>query len=97
MWLSEETLQIDAKGKGEKERYTQLNEVSQRIARRDKKNILNEHCKETEEDKRMGKTKELLKKIVDIKGTFHEWMGMIKDRNCKNLTEAEKVKKSWQK
>ena len=69
----------NAKDKGEKERYTQLNEMFQRIARKDKKDILNEHCKETEENNRMGKTREYLKKILDIMGTFHEWMGMIKD------------------
>ena len=69
----------NAKDKGEKERYTQLNEMFQRITRKDKNDILNEHCKETEENNRMGKTREYLKKILDIMGTFHEWMGMIKD------------------
>ena len=69
----------NAKDKGEKERYTQLNEMFQRRARKDKKDILNEHCKETEENNRMGKTREYLKKILDIMGTFHVWMGMIKD------------------
>ena len=83
-WLSEEALQIaekrgEAKGKGEKERYTQLNTEFQRIASRGEKAFLSEQCKETEENNRMGKTREYLKKILDIMGTFHEWMGMIKD------------------
>ena len=84
-WLSEEALQIaekrrEAKGKGERERYTQLNAVFQRIVRRDKKAFLNEQCKEIEENNRMGKTKDLFKKIEDIKGIFHARMSMIKDR-----------------
>ena len=84
--MSEEPLQIaeerrEAKSKGERERYTQLNAEFQRKARRDKKPFLNEHCKEIEENNRMGKTKNLLKKIGDIKGTFHARMGMIKIRN----------------
>ena len=92
-WLSEEALQIaeerrEAKGKGERERYTQLNAELQRVARRDKA-FLNEQCKETGENNRMGKTRDLLKKIGDIKGTFHARMGMIKDRTSKDLTEGE--------
>jgi len=86
------------KGKGEKERYTQLNAVFQRIARRDKKAFLNEKCKEAERGKkkknnRMGKTRYLLKKIGDIKETFHAKMGTIKDKNSKGLKEAEEIKK----
>jgi len=77
------------KVKGERERYTQLNPDFQRIARRDKKALLNEQCREIEENNRMGKTRDLYKKTVDIKGTFHARLGMIKDRNCKNLTEGE--------
>ena len=84
------------KGKGESKRYTQLNAEFQRIARRDKKGFLNEQCKEIEENNRMGKTRDLFKKIGDIKGTFHERMGIIKDRNGKDLTEAEEIKKRWQ-
>ena len=85
-WLSEEALQIaeerrEAKSKGERERYTQLNAEFQRKARRDKKPFLNEHCKEIEETNRMGKTEDLLKKIGDIKGTFHARMGIIKITN----------------
>ena len=85
-WLSEEALQIaeerrEAKSKGERERYTQLNAEFQRKARRDKKPFLNEHCKEIEENNRMGKTEDLLKKIGDIKGTFHARMGIIKITN----------------
>ena len=99
--MSEEALQIteerrEAKSKGERERYTQLNAEFQRKARRDKKPFLNEHCKEIEENNRMGKTKDLLKKIGAIGGTFHARMGMIKDRNSKDLTEAEEIKKRWQ-
>ena len=84
------------KGKGEKERYTQLNAVFQRIARRDKKAFLNEKCKEVERGKkknRMGKTRYLLKKIGAIKETFHAKMGTIKDKNSKGLKEAEEIKK----
>ena len=78
-----------AKGKGEKERYTHLNAEFQKIARRDKKAFLSDQCKEIEENNRMGKTRGLLKKIRDTKGTFHAKMGTIKDRNCMDLTEAE--------
>ena len=99
-WLSEETLQIAvkrvAKSKGEKERYSHLNAEFQRIARRDKKTFLSEQCKEIEENNRMGKTRDLFKKIRDTKGTFHAKMGSIKDRNSMDLTEAEDVKKRWQ-
>ena len=91
--LSDEILQIaekrrEDKGKGEKERYTHLNAEFQRIARRDKKAFLSERCKETEENNRMRKTRNLFKKIRDTKGTFHAKMGTIKDRKCKELTEA---------
>ena len=90
-WLSEEALQIavkrrEAKTKGEKERYTQLNAQCQRIARRDKKAFLSKQCKEIEENNRMGKTTDLFKKIRDTKGTFHAKMGSIKDRNGWDLT-----------
>ena len=85
----------EAKGKGEKERYTHLNAEFQRIARRDKKDFLTEHCKEIEENNRMGKTRDLFKKIRDIKGTFHAKMGSIKDRNGMDLTEAEDINR-WQ-
>ena len=100
-WLSEEALEIaekkrEAKGKGEKERYTHLNAEFQRITRRDKKAFLSDQSKETEERNRMGKTRDLFKKIRDIKGTFHAKMGTIKDRNGMDLTEAEYIKKSWQ-
>ena len=100
-WLSEEALQIavkrrEAKSKGEKERYTHLNAEFQRIARRDKKAFLSDQCKETEENNRMGKTRDLFKKIQDTKGTFHAEMGSIKDRNGRDLTEAEDIKKRWQ-
>ena len=81
------------KGKGEKERYTHLNAEFQRIARRDKKAFLSDQCKEIEENNRMGKTRDLFKKIGDIKGAFHAKMGMIKDRNDKKLTEAEEIKR----
>ena len=96
--LSEEALQIaekrrEAKGKGEKERYTHLNAEFQRIARRDKKAFLNNQCKEIEENNRMGKTRDFLKKIRDVKGTFHAKMGSIKDRNGMDLTEAEDIKR----
>ena len=100
-WLSEEALQIavkrrEAKIKREKERYTHLNAEFQRIARRDKKAFLNDQCKEIEENNRMGKTRDLFKKIRDIKGTFHAKMGSIKDRNGLDLTEAEDIKERWQ-
>ena len=93
-WLSEEALQIaekrrEAKGKGEKERYMHLNAEFKRIARRDKKAFLTDQCKEIEESNRMGKTRDLSKKIRDTKGTFHAKMGTIKDRNGMDLTEAE--------
>ena len=84
------------KSKGEKERYTHLNAKFQRIARRDKKAFLTEQWKEIEEDNRMEKTRDLFKKIRDTKGTFHAKMGTIKNRNCKDLTEAEDIKKRWQ-
>ena len=77
------------KGKGERERYTQLNAEFQRIARRDKKGFLNEQCKEIEENNRMGKTRELFRKIKDTKGTFHAKMGLIKDRNGTDLAEQK--------
>ena len=99
--LSEEALQIavkkrEAKSKGEKERYYHLNAEFQRIARRDKKAFLSDQCKEIEENNRMGKTRDLFKKIRDTKGTFHAKMGSIKDRNCMDLTKAENIKKRWQ-
>ena len=99
--MSEEALQIaekkrEVKGKGEKERYTHLNTESQRIARRDKKAFLREQCKEIKENNRMGKTRDLFKKIRDTKGTFHAKMGTIKDRNRMDFTEAEDTKKRWQ-
>ena len=101
-WLSEEPLQIavkrrEAKSKGEKERYKHLNAEFQRIARRDKKAFLSDQCKEIEEHNKMGKTRDLFKKIRDTKGTFHAKMGSIKDRNGMDLTEAEDIKKWWQK
>ena len=83
------------KGKGEKERYTHLNAEFQRIARRDKKAFLRDQCKEIEENNRMGKTRDVFKKIRDTKGIFHAKMGSIKDRNCMDLTE-EDIKKKWQ-
>ena len=97
-WLSEEALQIaekrrEAKGKGEKERHTHLNAEFQRIARRDKKTFFSDLCKEIEENNRMGKTRDLFKKIRDTKGTFHAQMGILKDRNGIDLTEAEDIKK----
>ena len=100
-WLSEEALQIaekrrKVKGKGEKERYTHLNAEFQRIARRDKKDFLSDQCKEIEENNRIGKTRDLFKKIRDTKGNFHAKMGSIKDRNGMDLTEAEGIKKRWQ-
>ena len=99
-WLSEEALHIaekrrKVKGKGEKERYIRLNAEFQRIARRDKKAFLSDQCKEREENNRMGKTRDLFKKIRDNKGTFHAKMGSTKDRNCMELTEAEDIKKRW--
>ena len=100
-WLSEEASQIaekrrEVKNKGERERYIQLNTEFQRIARRDKKAFLNEQCKEIEENNRMGKTRDLFRKTGDIKGIFHARMGMIKDRNGRDLIEAEDIKKRWQ-
>ena len=98
--MSEETLQIAEKreviGKGERERYTQLNAEFQRMAKRGKKAFLSKQCEETEENNRMGKISDLFKKIREIKGTFHVRIGMIKDRNGKDLTEAEGIKKMWQ-
>ena len=99
--MSEEALQIaekrkEAKGKGEKERYTHLNAEFQRIARRDKKAFLSEQCKEMEENNRMGKTRDLFKKIRATKGTFHARMDTIKHRNGMGLTGAEDIKKRWQ-
>ena len=84
------------KSKGEKERYTHLNAEFQRIARRDKKAFLSNQCKEIEENNRMGKTRDLFKKIRDTKGIFHAKIGSIKDRNGTDLTEAENIKKRWQ-
>ena len=100
-WLSGEALQIavkrsEAKSKGEKERYKHLNAEFQRTVRRDKKAFLSDQCKEIEENNRMGKTRVLFKKIRDTKGTFHAKVGSIKDRNSKDLTEAEDIKKRWQ-
>ena len=102
-WLSEEVeaLQIaekqrEAKGKGEKERYTHLNAEFQRIARRDKKAFLSNQCKEIEDNNRKGKIRDFFKKIRDTKGTFHAKMGTIKDRHGKDLIEAEEIKKRWQ-
>ena len=99
-WLSGEALQIavkrkEVKSKGEKERYTHLNTEFQ-IGRRDKKAFLSNRCKEIEENNRIGKTRDLFKKIRDTKGTFHAKMGSIKDRNGMDLTEAEDIKKRWQ-
>ena len=99
--MSEEALQIaekrrEAKGKGEKESYTYLNAEFQRLARRDKKAFLSDQCKEIEENKRMGKTRDLLKKIRDTKKKFHAKMGTIKARNGMDLTEEEYIKKKWQ-
>ena len=105
MWkvkrLFEEALQIaekrqDAKGKGERERYTHLNAEFQRIARRDKKDLLSDQCREIEEYNRMGKTRNHFNKIRDTKGIFHTELGTIKDRNGMDLTEAEDIKKRWQ-
>ena len=101
-WLSEEALQIaekrgEAKGQGVKEIYTHLNVEFQRTARRDEKAFLSDQCKEIEENNRMRKTRDLFKKIKDTKGTFHAKMGTIKNRNGMYLTEAEDIKKRWQK
>ena len=85
------------KGKGEKERHKHLNGEFQRIARREKKAFLSDQCKEIEENNRMGKIRDLVKKIRDTKGTFHAKMNTIKDRNGMDLTEAEDIKKRWQK
>ena len=100
-WLSEEALQIteerrEVKNKGERERYTYVNAKFQRIARRSKKSFYNEQCKEAEGNNRMGKARDLFKKVRAIKGTFHARMGKIKDIKCKNLTEAEEIKKMWE-
>ena len=100
-WMSGEALQIavkrrKAKSKEKKERYTHLNAEFQRIARRDKKAFFSDQCKEIEENNRMGKTRDLFKKIRDTKGTLHAKMGSIKDRNGMDLTEAEDIKKRWQ-
>ena len=100
-WLSGEALQIaakrrEAKSKGEKERYKHLNAEFQRITRRDKKAFFSDHCKEIEENNRMGKTRDLFRKIRDTKGIFHAKMSSIKDRNGMDLTEAEDIKKIWQ-
>ena len=99
--LSEDSLKIaekrrEANGKGEKERYIHLNVEFQRIAWRDKKAFISNQCKEREGNNRMGKTRDLFKKIRDIKGTFHAKMGTIKDRNGMDLTEVEDIKKRWQ-
>ena len=99
--LSEEGFQIaekrrEVKGKGEKETYIHLNSELRRTATRDKKAFLSDQCKEIEENNRMGKTRDLLKKIRDTKGTFHAKMGTIKDRNGMDLTETEDIKKRWQ-
>ena len=100
-WLSEDASQIavkrrEAKSKGEEKICTQLNAEFQRTARRDKKAFLSHHCKEIEGNNRMGKTRDLVKKIRDTKGTFHTKTGLIKDRNGMDLTEAEDIKKRWQ-
>ena len=100
-WLSEEALQIavnrrKAKGKGEKERYTHLNAEFQRIARRDKKAFRSDQYRGIEENNRMGKTRDLFKKLRDTKGTFHVKMSSIKDRNGMDLAEAEDIRKRWQ-
>ena len=99
--MSEEALQIiekrrEAKGRGENERYQHLNAEFQRIARRNKKAFLSDQCKEIEENNRMGKTRDLFKRIRDTKGTFHAKISSIKDRNGMDLTEAEDIKKRWQ-
>jgi len=99
-WLSEEALEIamkrrEVRSKGEKERYKHLNAEFQRIGRRDKKAFLSDQCKEIEENNRMGKTRDLFKKIRDTNGTFHAKMGLIKDRNGMDLREAEDIKNRW--
>ena len=99
-WLSREALQIaekrrEVKGRGKKGKIYYLNGEFQRIARRDKKAFLSDKCKEIEENNRMGKSRDLFKRIRDTKGTFHAKMGSIKDRNSMDLTEAEDMKKSW--
>ena len=99
-WLSEEALQIavkrrKAKGKGEKKRYTHLNAEFQRIARKDKKAFLSDQCKETEENNRMGKIRDLFKKVRDTKGILHAKMDSIMDKNGMDLTEAEDIRKRW--
>ena len=99
--MPEEALQIavkkrEAKGKGEKERYTHLNAELQRTARRDKKAFLSDQCKEIEDNNRMEKTRDIFKKIRDTKGTFHAKMGTIKDRNGMDLKEAEDINKRWE-
>ena len=100
-WLSQEALQIavkrrEVKSKGENKRYTHLNAEFQRIIRRYKKTFLNDQCKEIKESNRMGKTRDLFKKIRDTQGTFHAKMGTVKDKNGLDLTEAEEIKKRWQ-
>ena len=100
-WISEEALQRaekrrEANGKGEKERYTHLNAEFQRIARKDKKAFLSYQCKQIEKNNRIGKTRDLFKKIRDTEGTFHAKMGTIKDKSGLDLTEAEDIKKRWQ-
>ena len=100
-WLSEDALQTavkrtEAKSKGEKERQTYCNAEFKRITRRDKIAFLSNQCKEIEENNRIGKTRNLFKKIRDTKGTFYAKMGSIKDKNYRDLTEAEDIKKRWQ-
>ena len=100
-WMSEEALQIavkrrEPKSKGEKEKYTNLNAEFQRIARRDKKAFLSDQCQENKENNRMGKTRDLFKKMRDTRGTFHAKMGTIKDGNGMDITKAEDIKKRWQ-
>ena len=100
-WLSEEALQIavkrrEVKSKGEKERCKHVNAVFQRIAKRDTEAFLSHQCNEIEDNNRLGKTRDLFKKIRNTKGTFHAKMGSIKNRNGKDLTEAEEIKKRWQ-
>ena len=100
-WLSQQALRIavkrgEMKSKGEKQRYKHLNAEFQRIARREKKAFLSDQCKETEENNRMGNTGDLFKKLTDTKGTFHAYMGKIKDRNAMDIKEAADIKKRWQ-
>ena len=100
-WLSEKALKIaekrrEVKGKEEKEKYTYLNAEFQRITRREKKAFLSEQCKQIQENNRIGKTRDLFKKIRDTKGTFHAKISTIKDKNGTNLTETEDIKKRWQ-